>query len=307
MVSRREFMKITGSVAGTAAVSLAGVQTACASGHHLDPDRIGVLTDFTECIGCRRCEWACAQENGLPFGDLESCDDQSVFQEMRRPDEKQFTVVNRYPAPEGSDKPLDVKVNCMHCEHPTCVSACIVGALQKDPMGPVTYDAGACIGCRYCMVACPFQIPAYEYHNALTPKVMKCTLCVDRTLKEGKAPACVEICPKEALTFGRREDLLDLARDRIRRNPDRYLPHVFGEYDGGGTSWLMIADRDFSEVDLPELPDHSVAEITEGIQHGIFRGFTGPLMVFGLVSVLGKSMGDIEGRLEDREKEDGNE
>jgi formate dehydrogenase iron-sulfur subunit len=306
MVSRRDFMKITGTVAGTAAASLVGVESACASGHHLEPDRFGVLTDYTECIGCRRCEWACAQENDLPFGGLESCDDQSVFQEMRRPDETHFTVVNRYSPPEGSDKPLDVKVNCLHCEHPACVSACIVGALKKDPMGPVTYDASACIGCRYCMIACPFQIPAYEYDNALTPKVMKCTLCVDRTMV-GENPACVAMCPQEALTFGRREDLLELARDRIRRNPDRYVPHVFGEYEGGGTSWMMIGDRDFQEVDLPEMPDSSPAEVTERIQHGIFRGFSGPLMVFGLVTLLGKSMGDLEGRLEDQEKEGGHE
>ncbi len=299
MVSRREFLKIS----GTAAVTLTGVQAATASHHELDPDRFGVLTDYTECIGCRRCEWACAQENDLPFGSLESCDDQSVFQEMRRPDINQFTVVNRYDPPNGSDTPLDVKVQCLHCEHPACVSACIVGALEKNPMGPVTYDPWKCIGCRYCMVACPYQIPAYEYHNALTPKVMKCTMCADRTLTEGKPPACVEMCPREALVFGRRSELLDLARDRIRMNPDRYLPHVFGEYEGGGTSWLMLADRDFQKVDLPELADTSPAEITEGIQHGIFRGFSGPLMLFGLVSVLAKSMGDKE----DPSEEDTNE
>jgi len=299
MVTRRDFLKISGS----AAVTLTGVQPAASSHLDLDPDRIGVLTDFTECIGCRRCEWACAQENDLPFGSLESCDDQDVFQELRRPDVNQFTVVNRYDPPPGSDTPLDVKVQCMHCEHPACVSACIVGALEKNPLGPVTYDPWKCIGCRYCMVACPFQIPAYEYHHALTPKVMKCTLCVDRTLTEGKPPACVEMCPREALVFGRRSELLELARDRIRRNPDRYVPHVFGEYEGGGTSWLMLADRDFQTVHLPELADTSPAEITEGIQHGIFRGFSGPVMLFGLVSVLAKSMGDKEGPAEEDDNE----
>ncbi len=303
MVSRRDFLKITGTAVGTAAVSLTGVPVASASHLELSPDRFGVLTDYTECIGCRRCEWACAEENGLPFESLESCDDQSVFDMMRRPDEKQFTVVNRYNPNDGSDRQLDVKVQCLHCEHPACVSACIVGALQKDPMGPVTYNADACIGCRYCMVACPFQIPAYEYHNSLTPKVMKCTMCSERTLKEGRQPACVEMCPVEALVFGPRTELLELARNRIRRNPDRYLPHVFGEYDGGGTSWLMLADRSFQEVHLPDLPDTSAAEITEGIQHGIFRGFSGPLMLFGLISVLAKSMGDKDGY----DKEDNNE
>lgn len=302
MVSRREFMKITGTVATTAAASLVGVETAgAAHGPHLDPDRVGVLTDYTECIGCRRCEWACAQENDLPFGDMDSCDDVSVFAQMRRPSDEQYTVVNQYPAGEEGEQPLSVKVNCLHCEHPPCVSACIVAALRKNEMGQVTYDASACIGCRYCMVACPYQIPAYEYDNALTPRVMKCTMCSQRTLGGG-IPACVEICPTEALIFGRRADLLDLARDRIRGNPDRYIPHVFGEYEAGGTSWMMIGDRDFRDVDLPELPDSSPAEVTERIQHGIFRGFSGPLMVFGLVTLLGKSMGDQEGRLnrEDR-------
>jgi formate dehydrogenase iron-sulfur subunit len=303
MVSRRDFLKISGTVAGTAAASLTGVRTASASHHELDPDRFGVLTDYTECIGCRRCEWACAEENDLPFGSLESCDDQSVFEQMRRPDEKQFTVVNRYAPEPDSNKPLDVKVQCMHCEHPACVSACIVGALEKNPLGPVTYDPWKCIGCRYCMVACPFQIPAYEYKDPLTPKVMKCTMCSDRTLKEGRKPACVEMCPVEALVFGPRSELLELARNRIRRNPDRYIPHVYGEYDGGGSSWLMIADRDFEEVDMPALPDTSAAEITEGIQHGVFRGFSGPLMLFGLVAVLSKSMGDKDGM----DKEDNHE
>jgi formate dehydrogenase iron-sulfur subunit len=303
MVNRRDFLKMTGTAVGTAAVACTGASTAEASGQHLDPDRFGVLTDFTECIGCRRCEWACAQENDLPFGPLESCDDQSVFEEMRRPSEVQYTVVNRYPATAEGDKPLDVKVQCLHCEHPTCVSACIVGALEKNPMGPVTYDPWKCIGCRYCMVACPIQIPAYEYHNALTPKVMKCTMCSDRTLGQNREPACVEMCPKEALVFGKRSDLLKLARDRIRINPDRYTPHVYGEYDGGGSSWMLLADRDFQAVHLPEQEDHSPAEVTEGIQHGIFRGFSGPVMLFGLVSVLMKSMGDPARRSEEGDNE----
>ena len=303
MVSRRNFFKISGTVAGTIAASVTGVKTASASSLHLSHERYGVLTDYTECIGCRRCEWACSEEHGLPFGTMDECDDQDVFKAMRRPDEKQYTVVNQYNPADKSDDPLSVKVQCLHCEHPACVSACIVGALEKDPMGPVKYDPWKCIGCRYCMIACPFQIPAYEYEDPLTPKIMKCNMCSDRTLTEGKVPACVEICPVEALVFGSRESLLELAHKRISRHPDRYTPYVFGENDGGGTSWLMLADRNFNEVDLPDLPDSSAAEITEGIQHGIFRQFSGPLMLFGLVSVLAKSMGDKDGL----EKEGSNE
>ena len=290
MVTRRDFLKLTGAAAGTAALTSAGA-VASTGPSHLDPDRIGVLTDLTLCIGCRRCEWGCAQQNKLPYGPLESCDDQSMLAKARRPDDEHFTVINRYPAPEWREQPLDVKVQCMHCEKPACVSACIVGALEKNPMGPVTYDAWKCIGCRYCMVACPYQIPAYEYENALTPKVMKCTMCPERTLA-GKLPACAEICPREAILFGKREQLLELARERIAQRPERYHPEVYGEHEVGGTSWLLIADRPLTECGIPELSDQSPAVLTETIQHGIFRGFSGPLMIFGLLSVLMKSSTD---------------
>jgi len=300
MVSRRDFLKITGTAASTAALTAVGAE-ASAPHPKLDPDRFGVLTDTTLCIGCRRCEWACAEQNDLPHGDLESYGDISVFDEMRRPHAESYTVVNRYSAPAGTDRPLDVKVQCLHCEHPACVSACIVAALEKSPMGPVIYDAWKCIGCRYCMIACPFQIPAYEYADPLTPRVMKCTMCTERTLEEGRAPACVEMCPPEALVFGRRSELLELAHRRIVENPDRYHPEVIGEHIAGGTSWLMITDRPASEIDIPDLPDESPAVITETIQHGIFKGFTGPLMLFGILSILMKSSSDKR-----KEKEDEN-
>lgn len=302
MVTRRDFLKLSGAAAGTAALAATGAAASPSATSKLDPARVGVLTDLTLCIGCRRCEWACAQQNQLPYGPLESCDDQSVLANRRRPDAVHFTVVNRYPAPAWREQPLDVKVQCMHCEHPACVSACIVGALEKNPLGPVTYDAWKCIGCRYCMVACPFQIPAYEYHNALTPKVMKCTMCPERTLEKNELPACAEICPREAILFGRRDELLELAHERLAQHPDRYFPEVYGEHEVGGTSWLLIADRPATECGIPELPDESPAALTETIQHGIFRGFSGPLMIFGLLSVLMKSSTDRR-RREDWEQE----
>jgi formate dehydrogenase iron-sulfur subunit len=291
MVSRRDFFKITGTVAGTAALTAVGAQ-ASGSAPELDPDRFGVLTDTTLCIGCRRCEWACAEQNGLPHGDLATYGDTSVFEEMRRPHREAYTVVNRYSPPAGSDKPLDVKVQCLHCEHPACVSACIVSALEKSPLGPVVYDASKCIGCRYCMIACPFQIPAYEYNDPLTPRIMKCNMCAERTLKEGHPPACVDMCPPEALVFGKRSELLQVAHTRIRQNPGRYHPEVIGEHIAGGTSWLMLSDRPATEIEIPDLPDESPAVITETIQHGIFKGFSGPLMLFGILSILMKSSTD---------------
>jgi hypothetical protein len=137
------------------------------------------------------------------------------------------------------------------------------------------------------MVACPFQLAAYEYENALTPQVMKCQLCRSRT-QRGELPACVAICPVEALTYGRRDELIELAHERIRCNPDRYVDHIYGEHEAGGTSWLYLADRPFDELGFPALGSSSPAELTEMIQHGIFRGFAAPLMLFGLLGALGK-------------------
>jgi len=304
MTSRRDFLKLSGAAAGGAVAALVGVETArAATGPHLDPERIGVLCDFTLCIGCRRCEWACAQRNDLPHGELKDYDDTTVFDARRRPDEVHFTVINRYPAREAGDPPFHAKVNCLHCEHPACVSACIVKALEKHPLGPVTYNASRCIGCRYCMVACPFQIPAYEYHDPTTPVVRKCSLCAETTLAGGRLPACVEMCPQEAMVYGRRDQLLDLAHRRIANAPGRYMDHVYGEFEAGGTSWLYLADRSFQALDLPALGNESPAIVTETLQHGIFKGFTGPIMLFGLLSVIMKSAG----RHPDDRKERGHE
>ncbi|HOX27011.1 MAG TPA: 4Fe-4S dicluster domain-containing protein [Candidatus Krumholzibacteria bacterium] len=304
MRSRRDFLKLTGAAAGGAVAALAGVESArAATGPHLDPDRVGVLCDFTLCIGCRRCEWACAQRNHLPHGELRSYDDTAVFADRRRPDSINFTVINRYPARGDDQPPFFAKVNCLHCEHPACVSGCIVKALEKSPQGPVTYDPGRCIGCRYCMVACPFQIPSYEYMNATTPVIRKCSLCAETTLGSGALPACVEICPQEAMVYGRRDQLLDLARRRIANAPGRYVDHIYGEREAGGTSWLYLADRSFPDLDLPALAPESPATVTETLQHGIFKGFTGPIMLFGLLSVIMKSAG----RHPDDRKEQGHE
>jgi len=301
MVTRQDFLKLAGATTGTvAAVALTGPALASESSTRLSPDRQGVLADATVCIGCRRCEWACARQNDLPRGELDAYDDQAVFAQARRPSSTAYTVVNRWPA-QSDRQHLDLKVNCLHCERPACVSACIVGALKKDPRGPVTYDAGACIGCRYCQVACPFQIPSYEFEKALTPKVMKCDLCATRTLEDGKRPACVEMCPPEALVYGRRADLLELAENRIRMNPERYYPHIYGEHEVGGTSWIYLLDRPPAEAGLPVLSDEAPSAVTERIQHGIFKGFSGPVMMLGLLSVLMRSSSD---RRTDKENHD---
>ena len=247
--SRRKFLKTVGGIAATA--SLASLPKPAKANEHYpgNPDRYGVLVDTTLCIGlnCRRCEIACAKENELP-PIKNAPEDESVFLEPRRPHADQFTVVNRYANPEDGKPPVYVKRQCMHCDEPACASACLVKAFTKTPQGAVIYDASVCIGCRYCMTACPFNMPAYEYDEPLHPRVMKCNLCFNTRTSNGQAPACVKACPDEVLTFGRRSELIDLAHDRIHSNPERYVNHVYGEEEVGGTSWLYLASVPFDTI-----------------------------------------------------------
>lgn len=278
--SRRDFLKtsalIGAGVTGLTATAKAGPKNI------LSEDRMGVLVDTTVCVGCRNCEWACKTAHELPAGNLESYEDRKILETKRRPDDTALTVVNEYSAGKNSNLPVDVKVQCMHCDHPACVSACIVGAFNKHENGTVTWDTDMCIGCRYCMAACPFQVPAFEYNKALNPRIMKCDFCYDRT-KEGKVPACVSICPVEALTYGNRTELVKIARERIKRNPDRYVDHIFGEYEVGGTSWMYLANKDFAELDFPNLGKNPAPGVSESIQHGIFAYFVPPVSLYALL------------------------
>jgi len=170
----------------------------------------------------------------------------------------------------------------MHCDEPACASACLVAAIRKTPEGPVTYNKDVCIGCRYCMVACPFSIPAYDYFNATSPQVRKCTMCYDR-IRQGKIPACAEICPKEAITFGKRKELIGLAREKIRSHPDRYNPQIFGEKEVGGTGWLYLAGADFGQIGFPdEIGTTPYPELTRGFLGMVPIVFTiWPLLLTG--------------------------
>jgi formate dehydrogenase iron-sulfur subunit len=278
--SRRDFLKKS-AVIGAGVTGLTANAKASPK-NILSEDRMGVLVDTTVCVGCRNCEWACKDSHNLPAGNLDSYEDRKVLEAKRRPDHTALTVVNEYSPGKNSNHPVDVKVQCMHCDHPACVSACIVGAFSKHENGAITWDTDMCIGCRYCMVACPFQVPAFEYEKALDPMIMKCDFCFERT-KEGKIPACVSICPVEALTYGSRTDLVKIARDRIKRNPDRYIDHIFGEYEVGGTSWMYLSNKDFAELDFPQLGENPAPGVSESIQHGIFAYFVPPVSLYALL------------------------
>jgi Fe-S-cluster-containing dehydrogenase component len=281
-IGRRDFLRIVGVAAAGAAVGpvkKAGAASDPSGSEH----SLGCLVDTTLCVGCRKCEQACNDRHGLPKP-TESFEEMTVLESPRRPDETSYTVVNKYyPKHLGTltwrTQPSFVKFQCMHCNDPSCVSACIVGALTKEKNGPVVYNVSKCIGCRYCMVACPFQIPAYEYHNALTPWVRKCTFCAE-FIKKGQLPACVQVCPREVMTFGKKSDLLRLARWKIKNNPGKYVEHIYGEHEVGGTSWLYLSSEPFHTVGFPKLGSKAPPRLTEAIQHGLFQYMAAPLVLF---------------------------
>lgn len=249
-LNRRTFIK--GGLATTAAATVLNEQQSEASGDFEGyPDGMGVIVDLTRCVGCRSCEAACNKEQGLPEPAL-PFDDFSVFDHMlhgqkRRTDETAYTVVNRYDVPE-IDHPLFRKIQCNHCNEPACLTSCFVNAYTKTPEGAVIYNASVCVGCRTCMVACPFYIPTFKYSSAFSPRIMKCIFCYDTRLKEGQPPACVEACPQEALTFGKRKDVLKLGRQRIRETPGKYVDHIYGEHEVGGTAWMYLSSVPFDKV-----------------------------------------------------------
>ncbi|MDP8240418.1 MAG: 4Fe-4S dicluster domain-containing protein [Candidatus Hatepunaea meridiana] len=243
-----------------------------------------ILVDVTKCIGCERCAAACVEVNNLD----------PVAAEIDRGTTQDGLSGNRLSTVLTVDEGSFAKKACMHCIEPSCVAACLCGGITKKPEGPVIYDPSQCIGCRYCMLACPFHIPRYEWYD-LTPHIKKCTFCYE-LLKDGKLPGCVEACPTDALIFGERNALLHEAHQRIENNPGKYINRVWGEEEYGGTSVIYISDVDLTEVGFPKRDTVAITDLTEPLIH--------KTPVIGL-SVMGSMLGlnwIIKRRMEQSEK-----
>ena len=258
-MDRRNFLKNL-CAAGATSVTLPAL--AEAQEETTKKEFVSVLVDTTRCIGCRNCEVACATQNDLPIPENTSPD---VFAELRDTTPDQWTVINKFETDAGD---VFVKKQCMHCNQAACSTACLTQAMWKTEEGPVIWRANKCMGCRFCMVSCPFVIPRFEYHSA-NPKIQKCIFCNER-LKEGELPACVEACPVDALQFGTRREMERIGQNRVYENPNDYVDHIYGQDEVGGTGWLYLSAVPFDQIGFrTDLSHEPVPALTQNFLYAV--------------------------------------
>jgi len=311
---RRGFLRtLWAGAAGAAVAGTCAPEAVAREAKPMPEGAVGLLYDGTLCIGCRACMTACKTENGMPaeFTHLEIG---NLWDAPLDISGKTLNVIKAYRSGDASvkDRADDgycfTKVSCYHCVDPSCVSACPVSAMTKDPVnGIVSYDVDACIGCRYCVAACPFGVPRFTFDEAYS-KISKCQLCKHR-LPEGKYAACAEACPTGATIFGtvkeidaevaRRKALkpgtmTDFPRGRFgsgdshRAPVAKYVDRVYGEKEIGGTQVRHISGVPFELLDKPELPEVPPAAVSEMIQHTLYRGMIAPLVLLGGLALLAR-------------------
>lgn len=274
-LSRRDVLK---SIGTGAAVAAAGATTVAASSRNpqAPADAIGLLYDATVCIGCKACVAACTTANQLiPDTTLSG----GIWQ---MPTDLNAQTKNIILLAKDGDQTSFVKRQCMHCIDPACVSGCPFKSLTKGKYGIVEWDPYKCIGCRYCEISCPFDVPRFEW-SKFNPKIVKCELCNFR-LAEGKQPACTDACPTGAVIFGTRQQLLQEAKRRIEANPGKYYQdRVYGEGDLGGTQVLYLSHLPFDKLGLPDVGTESRAHYGSKVHQIIYKGMVIPAAVYAVL------------------------
>jgi Fe-S-cluster-containing dehydrogenase component len=279
-VTRRDALKVLGAAACAAAVVPADAEARSAK--VAGADDVGMLFDSTLCVGCRACQTACKVANS-------QVPDKAAVQGgvYDAPLDLNGNTKNVIKLAQDGEATTYMKMQCMHCIDPACVSVCMLGSLHKIANGTVAYDPSICVGCRYCQVGCPFNVPKFEWAKALPiiddPKIVKCEMCRHR--KEG--PACCEVCPRGAVIYGKHADLLAEARRRVAQNKGKYFEdRIYGEKDGGGTHVLTLspAKVSFTALGLPKLDTKGMPDASETIQHGIYQGFITPVIAYGVLA-----------------------
>jgi formate dehydrogenase iron-sulfur subunit len=273
---RRAFFK---NIAAAATLTVLPTAAQARTKKTAAPDAVGLLYDTTKCIGCKACVVACKEANNMPpdtrgYGG-------GLYDSPDSLNEYTKNVIQLY---KDGDEESFVKKQCMHCVDPACVGACMLGALKKGKFGVVSYDVSKCVGCRYCETVCPFNVPKFQWAK-VAPRIVKCELCKDR-LAEGKEPACTEVCPRKAVIFGKYTDLLDEAHRRLRENPNKYVPKVYGEHELGGTQVLYLSHVEFEKLGFRFNQDESVPNLQQSVSHGIYKGFAGPVALYALLGAM---------------------
>jgi Fe-S-cluster-containing dehydrogenase component len=269
-LSRRQLLALCGT--GACAV-VAGEARAAGSEPPRDP--IGMLYDTTKCIGCKSCVVACSEANDLPPDTRMSG---GIWQMPTDLDKQTKNIIQLFKDDE-SGRWSFMKRQCMHCLVPSCVSGCPFKALTKDERGIVSWNPTQCIGCRYCEIACPFQVPKFEW-DRINPKIVKCEFC-RHLLDEQGEPSCTKVCPTHAVKFGRREDLLREAHERIAAHPGTYHEdRVYGETDAGGLQVLYLSHVPFEDIGLPKLGDRPVEDRTRKVHRWLTRWAMFPIVSY---------------------------
>ncbi len=291
-ITRRQFLKYSGAGAmALSAIPLFDQRALARFTASPSANAVGILIDTTRCIGCRLCQVACKKKNNLPKDSAEMMPYGRTYPEKLSATTfttVEFHAIDRVEEPASKDAAggnaepqtppaviRPTKKQCMHCVDPVCASVCPVAAIYKTARGPVVYDADRCIGCRYCMAACPFNVPKFEWSSG-NPRIRKCDMCAD-WVEQGLQPACVQACPVKALTFGTRSELVTEAQARLSQMSDKYYPYIYGLSEVGGTSVMYLANVPFEklgfDVRLPQtpLPDLTwqVMEKVPGVAIGV--------------------------------------
>ncbi|WP_035245169.1 hydrogenase 2 operon protein HybA [Desulfogranum mediterraneum] len=315
-MKRRDFLK--GAAGSLALLTLDGKVVDARSVEALPPHALGILYDSTLCVGCNACMAACKEANQMV---PEASNGQKLWDNPRDLSAQTLNIIKKYSSGSGIHKDQDqdgyafIKRQCLHCVDPSCVTACPVSALTKDKeTGIVGYNRDACIGCRYCQVACPYNIPKFEWDDPY-PEIVKCQLC-SHLVAKGGISACCSVCPTGASLFGPVAELLEETRRRLQMKPGRqydfpvssidsgkshrfkaprYIRQVYGREELGGTQVMYMSAVPFERFGLPSFPKESFVSMASGIQYAIYKGMVYPLVVLaGLVFMVKKNKNSEE-------------
>jgi formate dehydrogenase iron-sulfur subunit len=296
-LSRRSALKAMAAATATTVATTLGTRPAKAALVVAPPDAVGMLYDSTKCIGCKACMVACNEANDLPPDTALS---DGRWQMPLDLNERTKNIIKLYQDPNSGSYAF-VKRQCMHCLDPACASACMLGALKKREFGIVSYDPSLCVGCRYCEMACPFNVPKFEWAKVM-PKIVKCELCNHRIAK-GQIPACCEVCPVGAVIYGKYTDLLNEAHARLKEHPERYVQKVYGESEVGGTQVLYLAGVDFAKLGLPAYGPNPVPTAVREVFQEIYQGVVPILALYALLAaVMMRSRRQLTGEGQEKEE-----